>query len=182
MLPQLPAQPLHHHNRPSVPPAGQTQLLQLVGTCGTNLQGQLAEWQNVTMQKVGDILATYMNSMLEEAYELPVMHLYAVLAISFIDHLPYLTRGLRHRKTDSLANWMQDIKASQENLISKIEDMEHLQKEVENSRNTLLTQVEKTNGQTENKLCSMSDDLNAKIARNRDRIGDLAQVVRSMSE
>ncbi|ERE71603.1 ribosome production factor 1-like protein [Cricetulus griseus] len=77
---------------------------------------------------------------------------------------------------------MQDIKASQENLISKIEDMEHLREEVENSRNTLLTRVEKTNTQIESKICSMSDDLNVKIARNRDRFSDLAQAISTMSE
>ncbi|MGE9641480.1 hypothetical protein ACQP3J_31080, partial [Escherichia coli] len=79
-----------------------------------------------------------MNSMLGEAYELPVIYLYAVLAISFIVHLTSLAGGLRHRKMESLENWMWDIKARQENLITKVEDMEHLRKEVENSSNTLL--------------------------------------------
>ncbi|MGE9502271.1 hypothetical protein ACQP3D_28235, partial [Escherichia coli] len=39
-----------------------------------------------------------------------------------------------------------------------------------------------THGQIETNICSMSDALNAKIAKNRDRIGDLAQAVCSMSE
>ncbi|MGE9640834.1 hypothetical protein ACQP3J_27690, partial [Escherichia coli] len=67
-------------------------------------------------------------------------------------------------------SWMQDIKASQEN------------KDTKSGHATLLTQVEQTHGQIETKISAMSDALNGKLAKNQDRISELAQAIRSMSD
>lgn len=57
--------------------------------------------------------------------------LYAVLAASIMIQVISLARGLRNRDRDNVTSWIQEIKGSQQNLVSEFQEVKCLYKEVE---------------------------------------------------
>ncbi|MGE9804163.1 hypothetical protein ACQP3L_26470, partial [Escherichia coli] len=96
----------------------------------------------LSFAKIGNIFAYYVNSLFEEDANLPIIGLYAVMAVSLLVQIVLLARGLRNRDKDNLTTYLQEITAlrlGQTTIVQQVE--QKLDDKLGSVSNTLKTEL-----------------------------------------